>query len=106
VIDVVALLSRAAWFAGARRDALNGPADRENRRRWLVRDVCGRIFGPVRLRGEAGEALSDAPGSVFEAPGAVFEPAAADFAARSLLSDVRGMLHLPPRGLLVLAGMR
>lgn len=106
VFDVVTLLSRAAWFAGARRDALNGPGDRENRLRWLARDVCGRIFEPVGLRGEAWEALSDAPGSVFEAPGAVFEPAAADFAARSLLSDVGGMLHLPLRGLLVLAGMR
>ena len=41
-----------------------------------------------------------------EPAGAVFEPAAADFAGRSLLSDVGGMLHLPPRGLLVLAGMR
>ena len=41
-----------------------------------------------------------------EPAGAVSEPAAADFAARSLLSDVGGMLHLPSRGLPLLAGMR
>lgn len=95
MFDVVTLLSRAAWFAGARREALNGPGDRENRLRWLARDVCGRICGAARLRGEAGEALSDVAGSVLEPAGAVFEPAAADFAGRSLLSDVGGMLHLP-----------
>lgn len=82
-------------FAGARRDALNGLGGRENRLRWLPDDVCGRIFGPAGLRGDAGAGLNDAPGSVLEPPRAVFEPAAADFAARSLLSDV-GVMLLPP----------
>ena len=41
-----------------------------------------------------------------EPAGAVFEPAAADFAGRSRLSDVGGMLHLPFARLPVLAGMR
>jgi len=35
-----------------------------------------------------GGALNDAPGSVWESPGADFGPGAADFAARSLSSDV------------------
>lgn len=101
MIDAVALLSRVGWFAGARRDALNGSGDRQNRLRGLARDACGRIFVSVGFRGDAWGGLSDAPGSVSEHPGAVFELAAADFAARPLLSDVgrRGMIlgHLRER---------
>ncbi len=67
---------------------LNGPRGRENRLRGLAGDAGARFFGRGALCGDAGEALNDAPGSVLEPPGAVFEPAAADFAVRSLFSDV------------------
>lgn len=80
--------SPAVWFAGARGDALSGLGGRQNRLRGLPCDVCGRIFGPAGLRGDAGGALNDVPGSGLEPAGAVFEAWAADFAAWSLLSDV------------------
>jgi hypothetical protein len=51
---------------------------------------AAEFLGPAGLRGDAWGGLSDAPGSVLEPPGAVFGAGAADFAARSLLSDVRG----------------
>lgn len=106
MIDLGALLSRAGWLRGARRDALNGSGDRQNRLRGLARDVCGRIFGRVGFRGDARGGLSDAPGSVLEPPRAVFEPGAAEFAGRSLLSDVGLAWLVRGCGFAVLAGMR
>lgn len=88
VVDVVALASDRRSLTGVAGASLIEPQGVENRLRGLAGDAGGRFFGSGTLRADAWEGLNDAPGSVLEPPGAVFEACAADFAARSLLSDV------------------